>query len=219
MGAARIAVGVETGSKRSFAFALDWPGWCRPGKTEAEALAALAEYTSRYASVAKRAKIALPANAGDHLEVVERLKGGSTTDFGAPEAQAKADLRPMKPAEAERLVALLRGAWTLLDKIAAAAPSELRKGPRGGGRDRDKILAHVLGAEQAYAAKLAVKVKQPTIDDTAGIRAMRKTIVEAILAGRDGSLPKERGWPARYAARRIAWHALDHTWEIEDRSS
>ena len=27
------------------------------------------------------------------------------------------------------------------------------------------------------------------------------------------------GWPARYAAHRIAWHALDHLWEIEDRST
>lgn len=27
-----------------------------------------------------------------------------------------------------------------------------------------------------------------------------------------------KGWPARYAARRIAWHVLDHAWEIEDRS-
>jgi hypothetical protein len=27
--------------------------------------------------------------------------------------------------------------------------------------------------------------------------------------------PKD--WPLRYAARRIAWHALDHAWEIEDR--
>jgi hypothetical protein len=25
-------------------------------------------------------------------------------------------------------------------------------------------------------------------------------------------------WPPAYAARRIAWHALDHAWEIEDRS-
>jgi len=28
----------------------------------------------------------------------------------------------------------------------------------------------------------------------------------------------DRSWPPRYAARRIAWHALDHAWEIEDRS-
>lgn len=28
----------------------------------------------------------------------------------------------------------------------------------------------------------------------------------------------EKGWPPRYAARRIAWHVLDHAWQIEDRS-
>ena len=28
----------------------------------------------------------------------------------------------------------------------------------------------------------------------------------------------EKGWLPRYAARRIAWHVLDHAWEIEDKS-
>jgi hypothetical protein len=28
----------------------------------------------------------------------------------------------------------------------------------------------------------------------------------------------EKGWPQPYAARRIAWHVLDHAWEIEDRT-
>jgi hypothetical protein len=27
------------------------------------------------------------------------------------------------------------------------------------------------------------------------------------------------GWPHRYAARRMAWHVLDHLWEIEDKSA
>src|SRR5438067_302187 len=27
----------------------------------------------------------------------------------------------------------------------------------------------------------------------------------------------DRGWPVRYAARRMAWHVLDHAWEMEDR--
>jgi len=27
-----------------------------------------------------------------------------------------------------------------------------------------------------------------------------------------------KGWPLRYAARRIGWHILDHLWEIEDKS-
>ena len=34
----------------------------------------------------------------------------------------------------------------------------------------------------------------------------------------DGSVPVPKGWPHRYAARRIAWHVLDHAWEMEDRA-
>jgi hypothetical protein len=40
-----------------------------------------------------------------------------------------------------------------------------------------------------------------------------------VLASPNGGTPPvPKGWPPRYAARRIAWHALDHAWEIEDRS-
>jgi hypothetical protein len=34
----------------------------------------------------------------------------------------------------------------------------------------------------------------------------------------DGSALADRKWTARYAAHRIAWHSLDHAWEIEDRT-
>ena len=44
-----------------------------------------------------------------------------------------------------------------------------------------------------------------------------KAFREAILAGLEAA-GEETKWPPRYAARRIAWHALDHAWEIEDRS-
>ncbi|MGH2773763.1 MAG: hypothetical protein ACRDIU_11590 [Actinomycetota bacterium] len=37
-----VKVFVENGSKRVFAGAVDWPGWCRSGKDEQEALEALA---------------------------------------------------------------------------------------------------------------------------------------------------------------------------------
>ncbi len=54
--------------------------------------------------------------------------------------------------------------------------------------------------------------------DTAAIAALRAE-VRAVLAGpSDGTPAVAKGWPARCAARRIAWHALDHAWEIEDRS-
>jgi hypothetical protein len=34
----------------------------------------------------------------------------------------------------------------------------------------------------------------------------------------DGTPPAEKGWPTPYAARRIAWHVLDHAWEMQDRA-
>ncbi len=99
-----------------------------------------------------------------------------------------------------------------------SAPSELRKGPRGGGRDRDAIVDHVLGAENAYARKLGLRLPQPPPGDGTAIAAQREAIVQAVrgAAGRDVG---ERGWPAPYTVRRMAWHAVDHAWEIEDRSN
>ncbi|HEY8811508.1 MAG TPA: hypothetical protein VIO86_03340 [Candidatus Dormibacteraeota bacterium] len=207
----RVPVYLEVGSKRVFAGALDWPGWIRAGKGEEAALEALAAAAERYAPVARAAGFPLPAAAAGALEVVERVKGNATTDFGAPGIPAEADAEPLRGAERERQLALLTAAWDALDKVVARAPSELRKGPRGGGRDRDQMFEHVLGAEQAYAGALGLKLRTPTAEKSA-VKAFREAIVAGIRAG-------EGKWPARYALRRIAWHALDHTWEIEDRSS
>ena len=205
-----VAVYLEEGSKRVFAGALEWPGWIRSGKDEAQALAELARFTERYSPVARSAGFPLPANTSD-LEVVERIKGNATTDFGAPGLPAKADGRPLSASEVGRLRALLEACWTALDRIVAGAPAELRKGPRGGGRDRDAIVAHVLGAESAYAPKLGLRLKQPPADEAPAVASFRTAILAGLGAG-------EGSWPPRYAVRRIAWHALDHAWEIEDRS-
>ena len=105
----------------------------------------------------------------------------------------------------------------MLDTVAEKSPAALRKGPRGGGRDRDKMLQHVLSAEAAYARKIAVKHKEPALGDTAAVRALRDDIVAVLRAARRGEPLRENGWPPRYAARRIAWHVLDHAWEMEDR--
>ncbi len=211
------AVYLEIGSKRVFACALDWPGWCRSGRTEELALQTLAAYAPRYAVVARQAGVTFPATAGDAPHVVERLPGSATTDFGAIAALATSDAEPLGGAGAERLTALVTASWAVFDRVVAAAPAELRKGPRGGGRDRDKIVDHVLGAETAYARKLGVKQRQPAIGDTAAIAALRDAIVTALRAPSDGEPPVPKGWPPRFAARRLAWHVLDHAWETEDR--
>jgi hypothetical protein len=106
----------------------------------------------------------------------------------------------------------------VLDDVAATAPAVLRKGPRGGGRDRDKMLQHVIGSEAGYGRLLGVKHKEPVLGDTPAIAALRDDIVSVLRAARSGEPVREKGWPPRYAARRIAWHALDHAWEMQDRS-
>jgi hypothetical protein len=209
---------LEVGTKRVFACSVDWPGWCRPGRDEEVALRALASYASRYATVAAAAGIPFDEAAADELDVVEQVPGDTTTNFGAPSQVPKVDAEPLTAKEARRHAALVAGTWSVLETVAATAPERLRKGPRGGGRDRDPILEHVLGAEAAYARKLGVRHRQPELDDDAAVKALREDIVGALQAARAGTPPVPNGWPPRYAARRIAWHVLDHAWEIEDKS-
>lgn len=206
------------GSKRTFASALDWPGWTRAGKGEAAAIEALSAAAPRYRCAIAAAGIALPVGAEQRLEVVERTPGDATTDFGAPGRPAAADQQPLSTAELDRLLNLVRACWAALDGAVAVAPPELRKGPRGGGRDRDSIAEHVLSAEAAYGGKLGVRLKQPPYSDRPAVVAFREAILGGLRGSAAGWSPGDRGWPARYAARRYAWHALDHAWEIEDRT-
>jgi hypothetical protein len=122
------------------------------------------------------------------------------------------------PAAARRLAGLVTAAWAVFDQVAAASPAELRKGPRGGGRDRDQLIGHVIGADTAYARKLGVKRKQPALGDIAALGELRGVIAALLGAPWDGSPVVPGGWTPRYAARRIAWHVLEHAWEIQDRA-
>ncbi|MBP6015549.1 MAG: hypothetical protein KA586_02430 [Candidatus Promineofilum sp.] len=223
----QIPVYLEIGSKRTFAGALDWPGWGRSGRDAAAALQALLDYGPRYAPVAERAdlKFAVPQRV-ETFDVVERLTGNSTTDYGVPGAFPAADKEPLDAAGLVRFGSILAACWETFDAAAAAAVGiELRKGPRGGGRDLEKITGHVLGAEQGYLGSLAWKMpKGETANLNEEMRRTRQTIMDALAAAEQGKIP-ERGprggkiWPARYFVRRVAWHVLDHAWEIEDRAN
>jgi hypothetical protein len=223
MSSRRIAVCLELTPRMSLASALDWPGWCRAGQDEDAALEMLASYAERYAPVAAQAGVSFPSTAA--FDVVERVPGGPTTAFAAPECRrpfpqitAEADRAKVTPAAANRLIGLVTAAWASFDEIAGASPAQLRKGPRGGGRDRDKLIDHVIGAETAYARKLGVKLKQPTFDDVAAIEELREAIAAVVGAPSDGSPVVPNGWTTRYSARRIAWHVLEHAWEMQDRA-
>jgi hypothetical protein len=220
-----LAVYLEIGSKRTFAGAIEWPGWCRRGRGEEEALAALLACAPRYARVAEAAGLKAPA--APDLDVAERLKGGSGTDFGVPSVALAADQRPLGAAELDRQSRLLTASWQAFDiawREADEAGVELRKGPRGGGRDLPKMLGHVLEAEEAYLGQLgshwprlpgaAPADRLAVVRDTAMVALAARARGEPIADPRNTLHP----WLPRYFVRRSAWHALDHAWEIEDRS-
>lgn len=218
-----MPVYLEVGSKRVFAAALDWPGWSRAGRDEAEALESLAAYGQRYArAVGSAARgLRLPEDVSA-MRVVERLKGNATTDFGAPGIAPSSDATPLPGAELRRLETLLPACWTAFDEAArAAASAVLRKGPRGGGRDLDAIVAHVLDADVAYLSGLGGTYHKPA--GANAMKQMRCDFLEVLAERAGGAVPvstrRSPYWTPRYAVRRSAWHALDHAWEIEDRAS
>ena len=214
-----ILVTIEHTPKKMFASAADWPGWSRSGKTEDLALEALATYAARYASVADAAHRRFSATTTvDDFEIVERQEGSSGTEFGVPSRPTDHDARPTDADGAARLADLVEAAWACLDRVAAGAPEELRKGPRGGGRNTSKIIGHVMESDRAYADRMGIKVREFDNDDGLAVQAMRTAMLDVLRAARGGEPLGGRRWPARYAAHRIAWHALDHAWEIEDRT-
>jgi hypothetical protein len=222
-----IDVYLEVGKKRIFASAIDWPGWCRSGRDEESSLRALFDYGLRYAGVLQPSGLFFntPADASV-FTVVERLKGDATTDFGAPGAAPSSDARPVDDNELQHLTTLLKACWVAFDNaVKASTGKELTKGPRGGGRDLQSIVQHVLDAESAYLSKIGGKFKKGEEEDPfQELNRMRKTIMLSLAAAARSELPAQgpRGgiyWTPRYFVRRSAWHVLDHTWEIENRAT
>jgi hypothetical protein len=220
-----LAVVLERGEKKVFAVARDWAGWSRSGKTDEDAIAALLAYAPRYARAIKRARIdrSLPA-ADSAVEVVERNRGGTGTDFGVPGVPSKDDSAPLTGAELARQRAILEAAWEAFDAAAGMARGKtLSVGPRGGGRTLAKMTAHVLEAEVAYLGALGSRHAKPAKgdDEMAHVRREALATLEAVTTGKPIANPRntKRPWKPRYFIRRSAWHALDHAWELEDRIS
>jgi hypothetical protein len=204
--------------KRMVACAFDWPGWDRSARIGHDVLAVLAAYRPRYAKVAELAGFGAGFGATGEFEVVERVEGIGMTDmFGVSGRPAAPEHDAMTDAECERKIALLRASWSTFDDMAARVSAELRKGPRGGGWPKDRIIRHVNGAEiDEFAPKVGVKVPLETRDDAVALRAYREAFVKGIREHHASGEPA-RSWPLQFLIRRCAWHMLDHAWELEDR--
>ena len=207
---------VELGGKKAIAWSLEWPGWCRIGRSEVAAVQALLDTEARYRLIAGRAGLSF---APGDLVVVERLQRDANTPSGESSALAAAETRPIDAMTAQRHVALLRASWDILEEVVAASPAELCKGPRGGGRDRDEIRHHVIEAERAYARKIGVRHKPFEMNDKSALKVMREEIAAVLSKPSTGEPLISGGWNVSYAVRRMAWHVVDHIWEIEDRRS
>jgi hypothetical protein len=218
-----LAVVLERGDKKVFAVARDWPGWSRSGKTDDDALETLLAYAPRYARVVKAAGLTDPVPGADStVEVVERHRGGSGTDFGVPGVPTKGAAAPLAGPDRGRQRTILEAAWRAFDAAARRARGKtLSVGPRGGGRTLAKLTGHVIDAEVAYLGQLGSRHARPAAgqDELALVRREALAALEAVTAGKPVDDPRntKRPWKPRYFIRRSAWHALDHAWELEDR--
>lgn len=206
--------------KRSVAFSIDWPGWSRGAKTAELAVATLESYRMRYRPVAALAELAPEFDAAGPLEIVEDRVGTGSTDFwGISYAPSSFERGPMATQELERGITLLRACWALFDGVAARVSPEMRRGPRGGGRDRDTIIRHTIRVEsEEFAKQLGLRIPERSALTPDGLRRHRETYLVAMRAYNAGEVPRRmRSWTLPFLIRHSAYHTLDHAWEMEDK--
>jgi hypothetical protein len=206
--------------KRSVAFSLDWPGWNRGGKSPELALETLEAYRARYRPIADLAGMAREFDAAGPLEVVEDRVGPGSVDFwGISFSASSTEHAPLSDTEFDRKITLLRACWTFFDSVAARVSEEMRKGPRGGGRDRTRIIRHTIRTEsEDFAKQVGLRIPEEAALTPDGLRQHRETYIEAMRAYNAGKVEKRmRSWTLPFLIRHSAFHTLDHAWEMEDK--
>jgi hypothetical protein len=206
--------------KRSVAFSLDWPGWSRGAKSAELALDTLESYRERYRQVPDLAGMAREFDAAGPLEVVEDRVGTGSVDFwGISFAPSSTEHGPMSEAQLERGITILQACWSFFDGVAARVSPEMRKGPRGGGRDRNRIIRHTIRTEsEDFAKQIGLRIPEEAALTPDGLRQHRETYVAAMHAYNAGEIAKRmRSWTLPFLIRHSAFHTLDHAWEMEDK--
>jgi hypothetical protein len=205
--------------KKAAAVAIDWPGLSRGAKTADEALELLAAYRQRYRPIARSAGLEAEFESDGELDVVEDHLGPGSTDFWGISFAPSSFERELMPAdELERKLALLESAWGFFDEVAARVSAEMRKGPRGGGRDRDAIIRHVLVNEgEDFSRRIGVHTPREVILTPDGLRAHRAAYLAAFRERNQHEWKVGRNWTLPFLLRHTAFHVLDHAWEMEDK--
>lgn len=213
----RVMLEIGPKGKRIAAVAPDWPGLERGAKTAEAAVERLLSYVPRYAAVAKLAGMEAAFANITAVEVIERYPGTGSTDFwGISFAFSTIDHEASSDEALERELMLLRACWSFFDDVRSRVSAELQRGPRGGGRDRDRIVRHTFAAELDWAKKLGLRPSLESLLTDAGLTAHRAAYCSAIRALHSQD-SMARTWPLRYLIRHTAYHSLDHAWEMEDK--
>ena len=216
----RIVVERGTRAKRAVAFALDWPGWSRGARTPEAAVETLEAYRARYRPVAERAGLATEFEAGGTFDIVEDRVGTGSTDFwGISFTPSSLEHDPMDADELERKLGILRACWAYFDDVGATVSAQLRTGPRGGGRDRDAIIRHVIRNEsESFARKVGLRIPEYGAMAPGALEPYRRDYLDAMRAFQRGEIPNRmRSWSLAFLVRHSAFHTMDHAWEMEDR--
>lgn len=215
--ALRVTLEIGPKGKKVVAVAPDWPGLERGANTEEAAIERLHSYLPRYAQVAKLAGMDAAFAASATVDVVERYPGTGSTDFwGISFAFSGIDRQDLSQEELERELTLMQACWAYFDDVRGRVSAEMRKGPRGGGRDRDHIVGHTIRVEHEWAAKVGAPTLEEELLLGAGLQAHRDAYCNGIRAFHaEGKMA--RTWPLRYLVRHTAFHTLDHAWEMEDK--
>jgi hypothetical protein len=207
-------------AKKFVAFAVDWPGWARGAKTADGALETLAAYRGRYRSVAVGAGLGQVFDDAGPLDVIEDRVGTGSTDFwGISFSPSSLEQEPMDAAELERKLTLLQACWAYFDDIAARVSPEMRKGPRGGGRDRDTIIRHTIRTEsEDFARKVGLVIPERGALGPGALAPYRSAYVESMRGYQRGDVKGAmRSWTLAFLVRHSAFHTMDHAWEMEDK--
>jgi hypothetical protein len=217
-----IRVVVERGpkGKKSVAFAVDWPGWSRGANTSDTAVETLAAYRERYRPITARAGLGQEFGDDEPLEIVEDRVGTGSTDFwGISFSPSSLEQEPMDAAELERKIILLQACWAHFDEVAARVSPEMRKGPRGGGRDRDTIIRHTIRTEsELFAKRVGLVVPERGALEPGALGTYRATYLDALRAYQRGEVKRPmRSWTLAFLVRHSAFHTMDHAWEMEDK--
>src|SRR5215203_6869274 len=193
--------------KRSVAFGIDWPGWSRGAKSPELALETLESYRERYRPVSGLAGMARQFDAAGPLEIVEDKVGTGSTDFwGISFSPSATEQEPMGEKELERGITLLRACWAIFDGVAARVSPEMRKGPRGGGRDRDQIISHTIRQEsENFATGVGLKIPEEGAMTPDGLREYREAYVDAMWAYNTGEGRRMRSWTLPFLIRHSAF--------------